>query len=569
MFISVLSELRRLVPVLGLAALLQLPAAPVQAQAPAWAWARNATVTPGNLIIPVRVAADASGNSYVLGQFTGTVTLGSTTLVSAGDTDLFLAKLDPAGTYLWAQRLGGAGPESAGGVAVDATGNVVVTGIFAQTMVLGSTTLVASSFISFESGFVAKLSAAGTWQWAQRYGTYFGSSSSLRRPSVAVTPGGDVLLAGTFNTTTTTGIGSFDLGPTTLVTAGNFDLFVARLDGATGAWRWAVRGGGTENDEGLAVCSDAAGNAVVSGSFTATAPFGSTTLTAVGGTDALVVRLDPIGQWQWASGGGGPANDAARAVAVDRAGNPVLAGSFRNTATFGASSVNSIGVDDVLVAKLSSTGQWQWAARGGGGGFDYGYGVATDAQNNVYVGGGVSIQSDFGSTVLNPGSTPVSSAFAGRLSSAGAWQWAVGAGNAGFSSTLTLGFALDAAGNVFLVSRYQDTATLGPFSLNSGGQFQDAGYIGKLGNTPLATHSGSAALALAPTPNPVAPGGALTLPAAGQVELRDALGRLVLDQSVTMGGQPRLTLPASLVPGIYQVRLRTATALHTGKLVVE
>ena len=545
-----------------------------RAQAPAWAWARNLTVAPSSAsatpsLIPTRIATDASGNSYVLGHFAGIVTLGTTALTNAASTDLFVAKLDPAGNYLWTQRLGGPGTETSGSLAVDAAGDVLVAGSFSQTMTLGSFTLTASTASSqIEAYFVGKLSASGTWLWANKYGAYI---SRNRPPSVAAAPGGDVLLAGAFDATSATGVLAFQLGSTALVTAGGYDVYAARLDGSTGAWRWAVRAGSTAGDEAFGICADAAGNALVCGSFTGTVPFGGTSLTSAGAADAFVARLDPAGAWQWASGGGGLSNDVASAVAVDRANNPVVTGSFRGVATFGTVQTGSaqITVDDILVAKLSSAGQWQWATRAGGSSYDYGFGVALDRQDNVYVGGQVDIQADFGSTVLNPGSTRSSSAFVGRLSPAGAWQWATGAGNA-TSGYITLGFALDPAGNAFLTNRYQGTATIGPFVLSSGGPTQDGGYIAKLGSTPLATRAEAATQVFTLAPNPLTANGSLTVASAkaGQLEIRDALGRLVQPAVAIGAGAQAVRLPR-LAPGLYLITLRTATATATQRLVVE
>ncbi len=550
-----------------LAALCHL--SPAQAQAPTWAWARNATVSPSNVLSPARVATDAGGNSYVLGQFggaTSVATFGTLTLSNGGT---FLAKLDPAGNYLWAQRLGGTATIEGSGLAVDVAGNITVAGSFSGTMTLGTTTLTASTVsTSIGAFFVGKLSAAGSWLWATSYGSSLGSNTL---PSVAATPSGDVLLAGTFSSTYASGPFAFTLGSTTLVTAGGYDAYVARLNGATGAWSWALRAGGSGNDEGLGICADAAGNALVSGSFGGTATFGTSTLVSAGGSDVLVGKLNPAGQWLWASGGGGLANDQARAIAVDRAGNPVVTGNFRDLATFGTAQVGSaqIRVDDVLVAKLSSAGQWQWAARAGGGSYDNGYGVAVDSQDNVYVGGGVSIQADFGSTVLNPGTTTTSSAFVGRLSPAGAWQWAVGAGDGG--GTIKVGFALDAAGNAYITSRYQGTAAFGSISLSSGGQFQDAGFVAKLGNTALASRMVTAAALFALAPNPMTPGSSLALhaTAAGTFELHDALGRLVLPARPVSAGEQRLALPATLPPGVYLATLRTTAGTATHRLILE
>ena len=549
-----------------------------RAQAPAWAWARNMTVaaiSPSNsaVLAPARVVADGSGNSYVLGRVAGTATFGALSLSNPVPSGGFIAKLDAAGNFVWVRGFTATGAADPTGLAADAAGNLVVTGSFGGTMTLGSTTLTAYLPSNQIQGyFVAKLSNAGTWVWANSYG----STVSALRSSVALAPGGDVLLAGSFQATATTGPLAFPMGSTTLVSIGGYDVYVARLDGGTGAWRWAVRGGGTASDQALAVCADAAGNALVAGSFVGTGVFGPASLTASGSSngafdsDAFVGKLNATGQWQWASGGGGVSNDAAQAVAVDRAGDILLTGSFRNQATFGPAQVGTpqTTVEDVVVAKLNAGGQWQWATRAGGGGYDVGSAVAADAQNNVYVAGGVSVQADFGSTVLNA-TSHTSSVFVGRLSPAGAWQWALGAGNATPGSGV--GFALDAAGNGLVTDRYQGTATVGPFTLGSGGAFQDAGFVAKLGSAPLATRAGGTALSFAVAPNPAAAGAVLTLHTAapGTFELCDALGRPVLTAKAVSAGQGRVALPASLAPGLYLATLRTANATATQRLVLE
>jgi hypothetical protein len=76
------------------------------------------------------IALDAGGNSYVTGTFQGTAGFGSTTLTSRGHNDLFVARLSPKGTFLWATSAGGATPDAGHAVAVDAAGALHVVGDF-------------------------------------------------------------------------------------------------------------------------------------------------------------------------------------------------------------------------------------------------------------------------------------------------------------------------------------------------------------------------------------------------------------------------------------------------------
>src|SRR6185295_4959295 len=73
------------------------------------------------------IATDSAGNAYVTGFFTSTITIGTTTLVSAGGLhDIVLFKLDPAGNPVWARRFGSTGDDTAYAVTVDAGDDVVL-----------------------------------------------------------------------------------------------------------------------------------------------------------------------------------------------------------------------------------------------------------------------------------------------------------------------------------------------------------------------------------------------------------------------------------------------------------
>ncbi len=99
----------------GLLALLLLTwHLPAAAQAPAWQSAQTVAVATAaaasNYSIVRATAVDAVGNVYLTGVFTSTVTLGGTTLTSLGNYDIFVAKFNSAtNQFIWAQRAGGTG----------------------------------------------------------------------------------------------------------------------------------------------------------------------------------------------------------------------------------------------------------------------------------------------------------------------------------------------------------------------------------------------------------------------------------------------------------------------------
>jgi hypothetical protein len=91
-------------------------------------WATQAGGTGNDYGYDVSVLAD--GSSIVTGYFQGTATFGSTTLTSAGNYDVFVAKLDASGDYEWATQAGGTNSDYGYGVSVLADGSSIVTGIF-------------------------------------------------------------------------------------------------------------------------------------------------------------------------------------------------------------------------------------------------------------------------------------------------------------------------------------------------------------------------------------------------------------------------------------------------------
>lgn len=108
-----------------------------------------------------------SKTNYIIGNFTGTLTLGSTTLTSVGGTDVFFAKLDQHGNYLWAQSLGSTANDDGYGITYDASGNVYITGGLRGTMTFTtSPTTVSITPMGPQNGFIAKYDPNGNYLWA-------------------------------------------------------------------------------------------------------------------------------------------------------------------------------------------------------------------------------------------------------------------------------------------------------------------------------------------------------------------------------------------------------------------
>ena len=167
------------------------------------------------------VTTDVSGNSYVAGHFRASAAFGSHTIVSKGDYDIFVAKLNPSGTFLWATGAGGAGNDQARGVALDAAGNIFAVGNFSSlSAAFGTTTLFASAV----DIFVTKLSSSGAITWAASAG---GANTDFGR-DVVLDSTGHCLVSGDFGYGGGTDPASF--GTLTATSAGHADPFVWKFN---------------------------------------------------------------------------------------------------------------------------------------------------------------------------------------------------------------------------------------------------------------------------------------------------------------------------------------------------
>jgi len=98
----------------------------IPAQTPEIEWAKKAGGSSWDM--GYSIVTDSDGNSYVTGDFTGTATFGNTTLVSTALRDIYVAKLDAEGNFLWATRAGGYHYDVGYGIALDQYGNCYVVG---------------------------------------------------------------------------------------------------------------------------------------------------------------------------------------------------------------------------------------------------------------------------------------------------------------------------------------------------------------------------------------------------------------------------------------------------------
>ena len=341
-----------------------------------FSWARQLGGVANSLAI-------VGSSVYVAGYFSATASFGSMTLTSAGDYDVFVAKLQDAGssnTVAWVKQAGGVGADQPSAVA--ATGSAVyVAGHFTQAITFGTTLLTAGTT---SNGFITKLSDGGStaaFTWAQQVASAGPTSAS----GLAVA-GNALYVVGRFEQNTT-------LGTSILGTTGGALAYVAKLldAGATSSVSWAQAPTSAATSMYASGVAVAGANVYVTGDFTGTVAFGAQSLTTAGYRDAFVTKLadgGSTGTFVWAKAAGGTDDDLALGVAT--AGNSVyVAGSFSGAASFGTNALTSAGSTDIFVTRLIDTGPdaaFAWAQRAGGPGSDNGSDMALSGTTPVVVG---------------------------------------------------------------------------------------------------------------------------------------------------------------------------------------
>jgi hypothetical protein len=222
------------------------------------------------------LALDPTGHVAFGGDFSDVIDLGTGPLSSVASTDSFVARLDPSGTTLFAQRVGDGSSMSAYAVAVGAGSDIVLGG-------MAQSQGVSESFVELD-----RFSPAGDVVWSRQ----LGKAEYAAANAAAIDSADNVILAGFVRD------GTLDLGCGPLQSpadSGNKyagDMFLAKLDPA-GACLWSHLFGGAGQQSAFGVAVDGQDDVVVGGEFQYGIDFGAGVLTATHYPEPCVARFAP------------------------------------------------------------------------------------------------------------------------------------------------------------------------------------------------------------------------------------------------------------------------------------
>jgi hypothetical protein len=289
-----------------------------------WVWA---TAAGGHgLDLANALSVDNNGDLVIGGQFAETAAFGSSQVVSHGGGDAFVARLTNAGHWLWSIGAGSDDNDATNALAINAAGEIYVTGYFSDRAQFGATVLRGRGM---DDAFVGKLSAGGGWQWVSPAI----SSNTAYGNGLTVDPAGGVFVTGSFS-------GNAQFGDTRLNSPSSDDGFVARLTD-TGQWAWVAVLASDYLDNIVGIALDKMGKLYVAGTFSQTIQGGPFRLTSRGNQDVFVGYLSAKGAWLGLIGGGGTEADQTQAMGLSPSGEVVVGGDFSVAATFGNTRLQS------------------------------------------------------------------------------------------------------------------------------------------------------------------------------------------------------------------------------------
>jgi hypothetical protein len=374
------------------------------------------------------IAVDAAGCAYITG-YTNSTDLptvralqprhGGGICGSAPNNspcfDAFVAKLDPEGSSLvYSSYLGGSADDYGQGIAVDATGSVVISGVTASRDFPLSHALQDRFGGGNYDAFVTKLDPQGT---ALAFSTFLGGSGDDCGARIAVDSVGSAYATGSTNSPDFATPNAFQpdsaggmCGASTS-TFPCYDAYLTKLS-PQGAIAYSTYLGGSGGDYAYGIAVDSSGSAYLTGRTTSVDfPVTWHALQTSGGgtsTDAFVTKLTPDGAAAvYSTYLGGLGAEAGLDIAVDAAGSAYVTGYAYGD---GMPLVDPLegasgGFFDAFLAQLNVAGEaLELSTRLGGSGNDKAHGLAVDGRGNVYL-AGETFSSDFPvtSATLQPG----------------------------------------------------------------------------------------------------------------------------------------------------------------------
>ncbi|MEE1564962.1 MAG: hypothetical protein V1249_08255, partial [Acidimicrobiales bacterium] len=423
------------------------------------------------------VVVDSSGNIHTCGYLTGNGDVDpnyyddvSVTETPTGSSSSLVTKLDTAGNLVWSSLMDASGQDEVDDCALDASGNVYVTGRFKGSMDFEDDDSDDVTSLGDYDAYVAKLDSSGAVTWWR----VIGGTETVEGHGVDVDSAGNVYFTGTFEGTVDIDPGATTTNVAPVTDSTKSDVFLVKLD-SSGNTVWTRHWGGSNIDIANDLEIDSSGYVVTVGNYQdtnaavnyhpiaggCTSSCGETLLTGNGHFEGFISRIDADGTLDWVGLVGGGHHDRLMALTTDASDNIYATGYYRGSGTpdfdpgVGSSiTLPTMSQFDAYVIKVGSDGNGVWAkafSTTSGTNIDSGEAVAVDSSGNVYVAGYFRDTVDFDPGVGTTEFTYVGDnpdAFGVKLDASGDLVWAKQIQSTG--TMYAFGVDLDSSDNVYI-----------------------------------------------------------------------------------------------------------------------
>jgi hypothetical protein len=193
----------------------------------------------GNSDIGIGIAVTPNGHVNITGYFQGTVSFGTGGLQgisNGGSNDIFVLQLNTAGTELWLQTATAPGDERGQVVAVDASNNIYVGGLYTSGSITFGTVSLALGNSGGYDGFLARYGDNGSFHYAMKAGD--GGTATDQVTAILADNTGNVFVAGDFENTNTFSPTVSGGTPLSIVSSSSniYDIFISKVNGNTYTW---------------------------------------------------------------------------------------------------------------------------------------------------------------------------------------------------------------------------------------------------------------------------------------------------------------------------------------------
>lgn len=318
-------------------------------------WAKHAygiyMVSGHDLVIDSNDDVIVTG-SYGHHNFSGFADFGPVRLNSPGGNQIFYAKYDKNGNFIWAKDAGSpiiGGQERGNGITIDDQDNFLVTGNFSG---IANFDNIQVTCRGDRDVFLAKYNSNNNIEWVKTYG----GNSRDESLDVLLDDVNHVYVTGLFTDNLI-----YDNGQVQGI--GDWDIFLLKCD-YDGNVLWAKVAGGTGTDAGQKITFDADGNLYLIGYFENLATFENIQISSSNGSASFLAKYNTDGELIWVQSLGLCKKENGFGIQSNQNQNLVLTAHFLETITLGQTTLESAGESDVLIAEYGLINQPPIASAG-------------------------------------------------------------------------------------------------------------------------------------------------------------------------------------------------------------